>query len=61
MEFALTFHCTYCDAELGTDIKNGAVRHDEFHECVGERVGFVADISGEKIITATEVYPNVGV
>lgn len=59
MELTLTFHCSYCEEELGTELKNGAVHHDDFHNCVGERVGFVADVGGEKIITATDVYVKV--
>lgn len=59
MNFNLTFHCEYCDEELGTKVKNGAIFHDEFHGCVGENFGLVASISGGDILIDEGVYAEV--
>lgn len=55
MEVTLTFHCDYCGEEIGSEVKNGAVYDYETHDCIGEQFGFIADISGEKLITSENV------
>lgn len=60
MDLTLTFHCEYCDEELGTELRHGGVYHEEFHECFGESIGYIAEVgSGEMIMPVEDIYVKV--
>lgn len=51
MNFEIVFKCEYCGEELGTRVEDNVFYHDEFHECFGETVGFLAEVGERKVIT----------
>lgn len=55
MKVELVFKCEYCGEELGSRQDGNTIYDDEFHDCFGESVGFVAEIGRRDVITATEV------
>lgn len=55
MKVELIFKCEYCGEELGTRRDGNAIYHDDFHDCFGESVGFVADVGSRDIVTASDI------
>lgn len=45
----LLIKCTYCGDTLPTELDGQTIVCDEFHDCLGERVGYVGEPMGDTL------------
>jgi len=46
----LVFNCEHCGEPLGTERKNSLIKHNELHDCFGEKLGTIAMIQKQSIV-----------
>lgn len=52
----IQFACEHCGEVLATDVESsGLVESDDFHDCFGERAGYLGRIARDRVFTRASV------